>query len=109
MGRILVPPLRKGMRMKRIILVLAVAAVMAVMVVASAMPAFAKPSFTPGECNAGGGNEAEEILDGDGKVTGECDPGNSGNTPAVDNDEIKVEPPTCDVVVDPECVPAGND
>jgi hypothetical protein len=101
--------------MKRILLVLALSAIMAAMLIVSAMPAFAAPSFTPGECNAGGGNGAEKILDDDGDVTGECDPGNSGNTPAVDNDELPPPPPPppppeCDREVHgDECDPAGND
>jgi hypothetical protein len=74
--------------MRRIISFLAVAALMVAMLIVSAMPAFAKPSFTPSECNAGGGNGAETILNGDGDVT-ECDPGNSGTTRAADNDELE--------------------
>jgi hypothetical protein len=85
---------------------------MVAMLIGSAMPAFAAPSFTPGECNAGDGNGAETILDGDGNVT-ECDPGNSGTTPAVDNDALPPPPPPpppppCDPKVD-DCEPAGND
>jgi hypothetical protein len=101
--------------MRRIISFLAVAALMVAMLIGSAMPAFAAPSFTPGECNAGGGNGAEKILDDDGDVTGECDPGNSGTTDAADNDELEDDEDDdgdddeeCDPEVD-DCDPAGND
>jgi hypothetical protein len=36
------------------------------------------------KCNAGGGNGSEYVWTKYGKK--ECDPGNSGNTPAADND-----------------------
>ena len=76
--------------MRRIISFLAVAALMVAMLIGSAMPAFAAPSFTPGECNAGGGDGPEKILDENGAVTGECDPGNSGTiTHAADNDVLE--------------------
>jgi hypothetical protein len=76
----------------------------AMMMAATAAPAFAsgygyepptcykdcypKPPEPPKHhkkaCNAGGGNGSEYY--GWGKYKYECDPGNSGNTPAADND-----------------------
>ena len=66
--------------MRRIVLLVVVTTMVALMLVATAMPAFAQPGKAQGksksQCNAGGGNGTEPRGS-----TVDCDPGNSGFTP----------------------------